>query len=166
MARKSMCSNETKVFFVSKRTKAIRYGAFVERKNLRMIVFPKTSSILYERAICDCPELDTLIFKSQELDGERVSHWDIIWQNVITCCPKLHDIYLYAENPEKVSFAIFEDLENLGDITLHVPCFCAHKYLEYGVEYFNWVGNKKIVKSWRKFKRIEEFDPIDFIEEQ
>jgi len=53
---------------------------------------------------------------------------DLYWGDVITNCPKLKDIYLYAENPENIAFGIFEKLDNMSEIVLHVPCFCAKKY--------------------------------------
>ncbi len=165
--KKSICDNETKVYNVYKKAQAIGYRTFVGCKELRMIVLPKSCTILTEKAILDCPQLNTLVFKSQELHGDRASTWDLTWQNVITGCPKLHDIYLFAEDPEKVDFGIFEDLENIGNITLLVPCFCAQKYRNYEVEYTNIYNHydKKKEKSWQRFKRIEEFDPVDFFEE-
>ena len=91
---------------------------------------------------------------------------DLFWDNVITNCPKLQDIYLYAEEPSNISFGLFEDLGNIGDIILHVPCFCAQKYRQHEEEYINVANSddKKYIKCWQRFKRIEEFDPIDFFE--
>ncbi len=73
-----------------------------------------------------------------------------------------------------VPYEIFKHLENIGDIVLHVPCFCADKYRYHGVEYIRMKpflnsippepeseDDVLCVKEWRRFKRIEEFDPID-----
>jgi hypothetical protein len=55
----------------------------------------------------------------------------------------------------------------MNDIVLHVPCFCAKKYRDYEEEYCSMYdyNDKKYVKVWREFKRIEEFDPIDMFGE-
>ena len=96
---------------------------------------------------------------------------------MITNCPNLKDIYLYAEDPRAVPYEIFKDLENIGDIVLHVPCFCADKYRNHGIKYIkqkpfcNRIPPEPeseddilYIKEWRRFKRIEEFDPMDFLE--
>ena len=77
------------------------------------------------------------------------------------------NIYLYAEEPEKIEFDVYGKLDNMNDIVLHVPCFCAKKYRDYEEEYCSMYdyNDKKYVKVWREFKRIEEFDPIDMFGE-
>ena len=83
--------------------------------------------------------------------------------------PRLQDIYLYAENPDVFCFDIFDGLENISDVTLHVPCYCKNAYQNYEVTYYcyNEYGSsyEKKEYSFRKFKSIEEFDPIDFLED-
>ena len=141
----------------------VKQHVFAGCNNLRTIMFPKSCRSLKEHAVTDCPNLETLVFKSQSLYGSRVCHWDMYYDNIITKCPKLQDIYLYAEDPSGIDFGIFEELDNIGDIVLHVPCFCAKKYRDYEEEFISFYdyNDKKYVKVWREFKRIEEFDPID-----
>ena len=152
----------------------IRAYAFCGCKYLKTLILQ--DCMMETHAIYNCPALETIIFKGRAC-GERVSSWDIDWSHVITKCPNLQDIYLYAEDPREISFGLFKDLENLGDIVLHVPCFCAEKYRNHViyVDGYNnqWIlsylepfepANEDDLKEWRRFKRIEEFDPIDFIE--
>ena len=83
--------------------------------------------------------------------------------------PRLQDIYLYAEDPDVFCFDIFDGLENISDVTLHVPCSCKKLYQNYEVIYYfhDQYGSlcERKEYSFRKFKSIEEFDPIDFFEE-
>ena len=149
----------------------IRTHAFCGCKYLKTLILRDCA--LESGAICDCPALETIIFKGYA-DGKTVSSFDIFWNNVITNCPNLKDIYLYAEDPRAVPYEIFKDMENIGDIVLHVPCFCAEKYRNHGIEYIKQKSflnpippepesedDVLFVKEWRRFKRIEEFDPID-----
>ena len=85
------------------------------------------------------------------------------------------DIYLFADDPSKVSFYIFASLENIDDIVLHVPSFSAKKYKEVEHDFVRVEEGvlippsayddmeKTKVKVWQEFKKIEEFDPIDFM---
>ena len=159
-------NHERSIYHVPSGTESIKYGAFSNCKYLHKIIFPESCGVFTTGSICGCPELETLVFKGQVLDGERVHHMDLFWDNVITNCPKLQDIYLYAEEPSNISFGLFEDLGNIGDIILHVPCFCAQKYRQHEEECINVANSddKKYIKCWQRFKRIEEFDPIDFFE--
>ena len=149
----------------------IRTHAFCGCKYLKTLILRDCA--LESGAICDCPALETIIFKGYA-DGKTASSFDMFWNNVITNCPNLKDIYLYAEDPRAVPYELFKDLENIGDIVLHVPCFCADKYRNYGVEYIKQKtflnpippepeseDDVLFVQEWRRFKRIEEFDPID-----
>ena len=158
--------NDRRAYSVPNGVSLIKQYVFAGCRNLQTITFPESCSILKEHAITNCPVLSTLIFKSKTLDGSRICHWDWFWDNIITECPKLQDIYLYAEDPSGIDFGIFEKLDNIGDIVLHVPCFCAKKYLDYEEEYISFYDNndKKQIKVWHKFKRIKEFDPVDFFE--
>ena len=156
-------NHERSVYHVPSGTNSIKNGAFSNCKYLQKIIFPESCLMFTSGSVYGCPELNTLVFKSQAIDGEKVHHMEMFWDNVVKNCPKLQDVYLYAEDPDKISFGVFESLDNIGDIVLHVPCFCARKYQQHEEEYIN-VGNsfdKKYVKVWQKFKRIEEFDPID-----
>ena len=145
----------------------VKQYAFVGSRHLHTLIFPKSCSCLKEHAITDCSNLETLVFKSQSLYGSRVCHWDLFYDNIITKCPNLKDIYLYAVDPEKIEFDVFGKLDNINEIVLHVPCFCAKKYRDYEEEYCSMYdyNDKKYVKVWREFKRIEEFDPIDIFGE-
>ena len=155
--------NDRRVYAVPEGVSLIKQYVFAGCRHLQTITFPESCSTLKEHAIADCPVLSTLIFKSKTLDGSRVCHWDWTWDNIITECPKLQDIYLYAEDPSGIDFGIFSELDNIGDIVLHVPCFCAKNYRDYEEEYVSFYApdDKKYEKVWKKFKRIEEFDPVD-----
>lgn len=150
--------------------------AFCGCKYLKTLIL--RDCLLESGAICDCPALETIIFKGWAC-GTTVSSFDLFWHNIITNCPNLKDIYLYAEDPRAVPYELFKDLENIGDIVLHVPCFCAEKYRNHGIEYIkqkpflNPIPPKPeseddvlFVKEWRRFKRIEEFDPIDVFDDE
>lgn len=149
----------------------IRTHAFCGCKYLKTLIL--RDCLMESCAICDCPALETIIFKGWA-DGKTVSSFDMFWNNVITKCPNLKDIYLYAEDPRMIPYELFKDLENIGDIVLHVPCFCAEKYRNHGIEYIKQKSflnpilpepesedDVLFVKEWCRFKRIEEFDPID-----
>ena len=159
--------NDQSTYQIPSGTQITKYGAFSNCKFLHNLIFPETCGVISEGSICGCPELETLVFRSQGLNGERVHHMDLYWGDVITNCPKLKDIYLYAENPENIAFGVFEKLDHMSEIVLHVPCFCAKKYRDYEEEYCSMYdyNDKKYVKVWRKFKRIEEFDAVDFLED-
>ena len=150
-------------YLIPEGVREVNQYAFVGNRHLRTLIFPKSCCSLKEHAVTDCPNLETLVFKSQSLYGSRVCHWDMYYDNIINQCPNLKDIYLYAEEPEKIKFDVLGNLDNMNDIVLHVPCFCAKKYRDYEEEYCSMYdyNDKKYVKVWREFKRIEEFDPID-----
>jgi hypothetical protein len=156
--------NSRNVYAVPDGVSLVKQYAFAGCRNLQTIIFPESCSILKEHAITDCPNLSSLLFKSKSLEGSRVCHWDWFYDNIITNCPNLKDIYLYAESPSDICFDIFERLDNIGDIVLHVPCFCARNYWNYEEEYTSiaYPSDKKYLKVWQKFKCIEEFDPMDF----
>ena len=97
-------------------------------------------------------------------DGDYIG-----WPVGMKGLPRLQDIYLYAEDPDVFCFDIFDGLENISDVTLHVPCSCKKLYQNYEVIYYfhDRYGSlcERKEYSFRKFKSIEEFDPIDFLEE-
>lgn len=147
----------------------IEENAFNGNPYLRKIIIPKSVTNIEEDPIVGCSNLETLIFMNDKFgmfsckDAMYAYSINPIGLNGL---PRLKDVYLYADNPDEFGFGIFEGLENIGNITLHVPCFCSQKYRNYEVEYITSdFNNKKYIKSWRKFKCIEEFDPIDFLEE-
>jgi hypothetical protein len=154
-------------YLIPEGVREVNQYAFVGNRHLRTLIFPKSCCSLKEHAVTDCSNLETLVFKSQYFYGSRVCHWDMYYDNIITKCPNLKDIYLYAEEPEKIEFDVYGKLDNMNDIVLHVPCFCAKKYRDYEEEYCSMYdyNDKKYVKVWREFKRIEEFDPIDMFGE-
>ena len=57
-------------------------------------------------------------------------------------------------NPDNVCFDMFNGLDNIGEVTLHVPRSCKKRYEDYGVEWMNG----RITKSYLRFHHIEEFD--------
>jgi len=169
------CGSERKEYVVPNGVDTIKEFAFTKCRDLQQITFPESCVDLTVNAITDCPELNTLIFRSKSLDGRRSCHWDMDWDDIITNCPKLKDIYLFADDPSKVSFYIFASLENIDDIVLHVPSFSAKKYKEVEHDFVRVEEGvlippsayddmeKTKVKVWQEFKKIEEFDPIDFM---
>ena len=82
--------------------------AFCGCKYLKTLIL--RDCVLESGAICDCPALETIIFKGWA-GGTTVSSFDMFWSNVITKCPNLKDIYLYAEDPRMVPYELFKDLE-------------------------------------------------------
>ena len=140
------------VYTVPDGVSSVKQYVFAGCRNLQTIIFPESCSILKEYAITNCPNLSALLFKSKSLEGSRVCHWDMYYDNIITNCPNLKDIYLYAESPDGICFDIFERLDNIGDIVLHVPCFCARNYWNHEEEYASivYLYDKKYKKSMAK----------------
>ena len=151
----------------------INSHAFSGCKYLKTLVLQNCQMESY--AIYNCPSLETLIFKGCAYGTGFNSMW-YYWTKIISDCPKLKDIYIYGERPKCVNFSVLADLENLDDIVLHVPCFCAEKYRNYcirGDEQYDLIKDLEAAhypdineedNIWRRFKRIEEFDPVDFLE--
>lgn len=147
----------------------IEENAFNGNPYLKKIIIPKSVTNIEEDPIVGCSNLETLIFMNDKLgmfSGKDAMYAYSINPLGLNGSPRLKDVYLYADDPDEFGFGIFEGLENVGDITLHVPYFCSQRYRNYEVEYITSdFNNKKYIKSWSKFKCIEEFDPIDFLDE-
>ena len=144
-------------------------NAFNSNPFLRRLIIPKSVNNIENNPILGCVNLETIIFKNDGFEmfttkaltyAVGINPWGVCQ------LPGLKEIYLYADNPENIDFGLFDGLENIGEVTLYVPCFCAEKYSNYEVEYVSGLScSKKYIKAWRGFKKIEEFDPVDFIED-
>ena len=148
----------------------IEENAFNGNPYLKKIIIPKSVRNIEEDSIVGCSNLETLIFMNDKFgmfSCKDAMYAYSINPSGLNGSPRLKDVYLYADDPNEFEFGIFEGLENIGDITLHVPCFCAAKYRNQEVEFCKFPNSqdKRKVKVWRRFKNIEEFDPIDFLEE-
>ena len=144
--------------------------AFYGNPYLRKVTIPESVQSSEEHPIQNCENLETIIFKNKSFRMFSGKDSDYIgWPVGMKGLPRLQDIYLYAENPDVFCFDIFDGLENISDVTLHVPCYCKNAYQNYEVTYYcyNEYGSsyEKKEYSFRKFKSIEEFDPIDFLDE-
>ena len=162
--------DERTEFVIPEGVANIEENAFNGNLFLRKIIIPKSVSNIEDNSIVGCGNLETLIFMNDKYEVFSVkdaTYACSIDSFSLNGSPRLKDIYLYADNPDEFSFCIFEGLENMGDITLHVPCFCAAKYRNHEEEFCKFPNSqeKRKVKVWRRFKNIEEFDPIDFLEE-
>lgn len=167
--------SERTVYETPKDVLEIFENAFTECKNLRVLIV--NACLWQSNAIDGCPNLETLIIKSEGAYASGYNSFNPIAPPVIRSCPKLQDIYLYCEEPENMN-DLFSQVDGLENIVLHVPCFCAKKYLEhlnvpYDDHYAAKVNlppltdedirqfNENYPPAWRRFKRIEEFDPVD-----
>ena len=85
----------------------------------------------------------------------------------LTELPHLKEIFLCSEKPDDINFDLFDKLENIEDVTLYVPCFCAKAYYEYKRIFKDNKGQKsqEIDYPYNKFQHIEEFDPADLFED-
>ena len=142
--------------------------AFYNNPYLRSITIPESVKTSEEHPIQNCENLETIICKNKTFrmfsckDSEYIG-WPVSMKGL----PSLQDIYLYAEDPDVFCFDLFDGLENISEVTLHVPCSCKMAYYNYEVIYncYDEHGYEKKEYSFRKFKSIEEFDPIDFLED-
>ena len=144
--------------------------AFYGNPYLRKVTIPESVKSSEEHPIQNCENLESIIFKNKSFrmfsckDSEYIG-----WPVGMKGLPRLQDIYLYAEDPDVFCFDIFDGLENISDVTLHVPCSCKKLYQNYEVIYYfhDQYGSlcERKEYSFSKFKSIEEFDPIDFFEE-
>lgn len=144
--------------------------AFYSNPYLRSVTIPQSVKNIQNNPFVNCQNLETIIFKNKVCDTFTCK--DAMYAMSINpyglcALPHLKDIYIYAESPEEFPFSLFYGMKNIEDVTLHVPCFCAKKFKDYEIEYYNYSSNeRKCEKPWRKFKSIEEFDPVDFIDIQ
>ena len=161
--------DERKGFSIPEGVTNIDENAFNGNPFLRRLIIPKSVNNIENNPILGCMNLETIIFKNEKFEMFTCKAWTYaININPWGLCllPGLKDIYLYADNPENIDFGLFDGLENIGEVTLHVPCFCAEKYRNHEVEYGSALSSsKKYIEAWRRFKRIEEFDPVDFIDD-
>lgn len=161
--------DERKEFSIPEEVTNIDENAFNGNPFLRRLIIPKSVNNIKNNPILGCVNLETIIFKNERFEMFTTKAWTYAVDiNPWGICqlPGLKEIYLYADNPENIDFGLFNGLENIGEVTLYVPCFCAEKYRNYEVEYGSALSSsKKCIKAWRRFKRIEEFDPVDFIED-
>ena len=144
--------------------------AFYGNPYLRKVTIPESVKSSEEHPIQNCENLETIIFKNKSFRMFSVKDGGYIgWPVGMKGLPRLQDIYLYAEDPDDFCFDIFDGLENINDVTLHVPCYCKNVYQNYEVTYYcyNEYGSsyEKKEYSFRKFKSIKEFDPVDFLDE-
>lgn len=161
--------DERTEFVIPEGVANIEENAFNGNLFLRKIIIPKSVRNIEEDSIVGCSNLETLIFMNDKFgmfSCKGAMYAYSINPSGLNGSPRLKDVYLYADDPNEFEFGIFEGLENIGDITLHVPCFCAAKYRNHEVEFCKFPNSqeKRKVKVWRRFKNIEEFDPIDFLE--
>ena len=150
-------------------TEDVISGSFRECKYLKTLIF--NGDTLFESAIIDCPNLERLVIKSDSIDLRRFSSFDLYAGSPIENCPKLRDIYLFSKNPKKIDF-MFENLKGIENIVLHVPRSCADLYRDYDVKYTaialsSMDYREEVIyrKSWQRFKRIEEFDAKDLMDD-
>ena len=144
--------------------------AFYGNPYLRRLTVPESVKTSEEHPIRNCENLETVIFKNKSFRMFSVKDGGYIgWPVGMKGLPRLQDIYLYAVDPDVFCFDIFDGLENINDVTLHVPCSCKKLYQNYEVIYYfhDQYGSlcERKEYSFRKFKSIEEFDPADFLEE-
>lgn len=144
--------------------------AFYGNPYLRRLTVPESVKTSEEHPIRNCENLETVIFKNKSFRMFSVKDGGYIgWPVGMKGLPRLQDIYLYAVDPDVFCFDIFDGLENINDVTLHVPCSCKKAYQNYEVIYYfhDQYGSlcERKEHSFRKFKNIEEFDPVDFLEE-
>ena len=144
--------------------------AFYGNPYLRRLTVPESVKTSEEHPIRNCENLETVIFKNKSFRMFSVKDGGYIgWPVGMKGLPRLQDIYLYAVDPDVFCFDIFDGLENINDVTLHVPCSCKKAYQNYEVIYYfhDQYGSlcERKEHSFRKFKSIEEFDPADFLEE-
>lgn len=143
--------------------------AFYGNPYLRRVTISESVKSSEEHPFQNCENLETIIFKNKSFRMFSCKDSDYIgWPVGMKGLPRLQDIYLYAEDPDVFCFDIFDGLENINNVTLHVPCCCKKAYQNYEVIYYFHDQNGSLCErkeySFRKFKSIEEFDPIDFLE--
>ena len=165
-----MTQAERKNYVIPEGVYEISEYAFYNNPYLRSITIPESVKTSEEHPIQNCDNLETIIFKNKSFrmfsgkDREYIG-----WPVGMKGLPRLQDIYLYAEDPDVFCFDLFDGLENISEVTLHVPCSCRMAYNNYEVIYYchDKYGSlcEKKEYSFRKFKSIEEFDPIDFLED-
>lgn len=120
--------------------------AFFKNRHLKSITISSSVESFEENSFEKCHALETVIFKHESFRK--------YYQIGLKKLPSLKHIYLYAEDPKEVCFDMFNGLDNLGEVTLHVPRACKKKYEEFEVEHHR----RGREKSYLRFHHIEEFD--------
>ena len=162
--------DERKEFVIPEGVTEIGENAFYGNPYLRSITIPKSVENIEENPFVKCESLETIIFKNEKLEMFSGKDWRYaidLYPYGIKGIPCLRDIYMYAEKPEDFVFDVFEGLENIDAVTLHVPCFCKKVYRDYEVYfqgYKDGVFYERKDKPYCRFKNIEEFDPNDLFD--
>ena len=164
--------DERKDFVIPEGVTNIVENAFNGNPYLRSVTISESVDNFEEHPFVECINLETIIFKNKTYEMFSckdamfaLSGYPLGMQEL----PRLRDIYLYAEKPDNLAFDLFEGLDNIGDVTLHVPCFCKQAYQDYELSYHGYKDGRCLdwkEKAYRKFYHIEEFDPVDFFEEK
>ncbi len=142
-------------FFIPEGVSHICKYAFYKSQHLKRVTIPRSVKSFEENPFEKCQALETIIFKQRDIYMFSLEDADYLGSNLgLKDLPNLKHIYLYAENPEDVCFDMFNGLDNIGEVTLHVPHSCKKRYEDYGVE---WIDGR-ITKSYLRFHHIEEFD--------
>lgn len=159
-------------FVVPEGTDSIGQLAICNNEHLRTVTIPSSCVDFWSGAICNCQSLETLIFKNEHFFfnsdcNHPFDFNDDPGPHGLRQLPNLKDVYLYAKDPDEVS-QLFDGLYNMDNVVLHVPCFCANNFKKHMI---TTVDYEKGALSFRqgsygnRFLGIEEFDPIDFIED-
>lgn len=162
--------DERKEFVIPEGVTEIEENAFYGNPYLRSVTIPRSVKSVEENPFVHCESLGTIIFQNDRLEMFSIKDWSYANNRYpfgIRELPHLRNIYLYAENPSDFAFDLFEGLENIDAVTLHVPCFCKKAYLDHEITYHCYEDGKSYErkeKPYRRFQHIEEFDPIDFFE--
>lgn len=129
--------------------------AFYKSQHLKRITIPESVKSFEENTFWECQVLETIIFNQRDFGMFSMEEASYLGSNLgLKDLPNLKHIYLCADNPDNVCFDMFNGLDNIGEVTLHVPRSCKKRYEDYGVEWMNG----RITKSYLRFHHIEEFD--------
>jgi len=160
--------DEREEFVIPEGITEICENAFYGNCNLKCVTIPKSLKYFDISPFSDCDDLETIIFKNKSFrvfsDKDYTYFINGYPNGVKTSLSNLKDIYLYAENPEDLSFSLFDTWEDLHEVTLHVPCFSKRAYQQYEVTFHCYEGHnysEHKEKVYNRFSCIEEFDPAD-----
>ena len=130
--------DERKEFVIPEGVTEIGENAFYGNPYLRGITVPKSVENVEENPFVKCESLETIIFKNEKLEMFSGKDWTCAINRYpygMEGMPCLRDIYMYAEKPDDFALDIFEGLENMDEVTLHVPCFCKKVYQDFEVTF-------------------------------
>ena len=129
--------------------------AFLETRHLKSVTISSSVRSFEDNPFENCHSLETIIIKRESYRMFSIEDESYLGNQLgLKNLPCLKHIYLYAERPENVCFDMFHSLDNLGEVTLHVPRSCKKVYEDFDVEW----SNGSVKKSYRRFHHIEEFD--------